>query len=103
MMNQAVETEIVPAGTANRFFRTEHLKTDLAGRTARSASVMVAAQGTKFIINMASAVVLARLLTPQDYGLIAMVAVFTNFTVLFRNLGLSAATMPKAEINHKQI
>ena len=64
---------------------------------------MVVAQGAKFIINMVSAVVLARLLTPQDYGLVAMVAVFTNFTYLFRNLGLSAATMQKAEINHQQV
>ena len=102
-MNQAVETEIVPAGTANRFFRTDHLKADLAGRTARSASVMVAAQGMKFVINMASAVILARLLSPQDYGLVAMVAILTNFVYLFKDLGLSAATMQKPEINHRQV
>ncbi len=97
------------AGTAaaadrrERFFRTDHLKADLAGRTARGGAVMVAAQGTKFVVNMASAVVLARLLTPQDYGLVAMVAVFTNFTHLFRNLGLSAATMQRAEVSSRQV
>jgi O-antigen/teichoic acid export membrane protein len=100
--SQAIKTELVSKGT-DKFFRTDHLKADLAGRTARSGVFMIAAQGSKFVINMGSAVVLARLLTPQDYGLIAMVAVFTNFTHLFRNLGLSAATMQKAEINHEQI
>jgi O-antigen/teichoic acid export membrane protein len=99
---EAIKTEIVSKGT-DRFFRTDHLKADLAGRTARSGAVMIVAQGSKFVINMISAVVLARLLTPQDYGLIAMVAVFTNFTSLFRNLGLSAATTQRAEINHQQI
>jgi O-antigen/teichoic acid export membrane protein len=99
---EAIKTEIVSKGT-DRFFRTDHLKADLAGRTARSGAVMIVAQGSKFVINMISAVVLARLLTPQDYGLIAMVAVFTNFTYLFRNLGLAAATTQRAEINHQQI
>lgn len=100
--SQAIKPELVSKGT-DRFFRTDHLKADLAGRTARSGALMIAAQGTKFVINMASAIVLARLLTPQDYGLIAMVAVFTNFTYLFRNLGLAAATTQRAEINHQQI
>lgn len=87
----------------NKHFRTDHLKADLTGRTARSGTIMIVSQGMKFLINMASAVVLARLLTPQDYGLIAMVAVVVNFSYPFRNLGLSAATMQRAEINDKQV
>lgn len=100
--SQVIETDTVSPG-ADKFFQTDHLKVDLAGRTARGGVFMIMAQGTKFLISMVSAVVLARLLTPQDYGLIAMVAVFTNFTYLFRNLGLSAATIQRAEVNHKQV
>lgn len=86
----------------------EHLKTDglmadLTGHTARSGTIMVTSQGFKFFFNMASAVVLARLLTPQDYGLIAMVAVVTNFSYPFRNLGLSAATIQKPTIDNRQV
>ena len=86
----------------------EHLKTDgltadLTGRTARSGTLMVTSQGFKFLFNMASAVVLARLLTPQDYGLIAMVAVVTNFSYPFRNLGLSTATIQKPTIDNRQV
>lgn len=52
---------------------------------------------------MASTVVLARLLTPQDFGLIAMVTAVTGFVVMFKDMGLSMATVQKAEINHAQI
>jgi PST family polysaccharide transporter len=47
--------------------------------------------------------VLARLLTPQDFGLIAMVTAVTGFVTMFKNMGLSKATVQKAEINHGQI
>ena len=96
------EFSSVPADP-DRHFRTDHLSTDLSGRTARGGAIMIVSQGMKFLINMASAVILARLLTPHDYGLIAMVAVVVNFSYPFRNLGLSAATMQRAEINNKQV
>jgi O-antigen/teichoic acid export membrane protein len=63
----------------------------------------MAAQGAKFFLRMGSTVVLARLLTPADYGLIAMVAVVTNFVMMFKDMGLSMATVQKAEIDHHQI
>jgi len=86
----------------------EHLKTDglmadLTGHTTRGGTIMVTSQGFKFFFNMASAVVLSRLLSPQDYGLIAMVAVVTNFSYPFRNLGLSAATIQKPVIDNRQV
>jgi O-antigen/teichoic acid export membrane protein len=46
---------------------------------------------------------LARLLTPEDYGLYGMVAVVINFVQMFKELGLSAATIQKKEINHQQV
>ena len=63
----------------------------------------VAAQGASFFLQMASTVVLARLLTPQDFGLIAMVTAITGFVSMFKDMGLSMATVQKAEINHSQI
>jgi len=61
------------------------------------------AQGASFFLHMGSTVVLARLLTPQDFGLIAMVTAVTGFVMMFKDLGLSTATVQKAEINHAQI
>ncbi|MHC4207446.1 MAG: oligosaccharide flippase family protein, partial [Planctomycetota bacterium] len=84
----------------NNFFNTEYLKADLKGRSVRGGAVTIAAQWIKFCLQMASMVVLARLLTPQDFGLIAMVMVVTNFVTMFKDMGLSSATIQKTEINH---
>ena len=91
------------AEAADLYFRTDHLKADLGRRTARGGAVVLGSQGFKFVINMAATVVLARLVTPQDYGLIGMVLVLTGFVALFKNLGLSAATVQRAEINSQQV
>jgi len=63
----------------------------------------MAAQGVRFFLRMGSTVVLARLLTPQDFGLIAMVTVITGFVMMFKDMGLSMATVQRDEVNHAQI
>ncbi len=60
-------------------------------------------QGVRFILQMVSTMVLARLLTPADYGLIGMVSVVVNFAVMFKDAGLSTATVQKDKISHEQI
>jgi PST family polysaccharide transporter len=87
----------------NRHFRTDHLDIDLGRRSARGGAVTIVSQGIKFFMGMAATVVLARLLSPQDYGLIAMVAVVTGFISMFKDLGLSAATIQKEKITADQI
>ena len=81
----------------------DHLKVDMGKRTARGGAVMIGSQALKFVITMGSTVVLARLLTPNDYGLIGMVVVLTGFIALFRSMGLSTATVQQPEINYDQI
>ena len=61
------------------------------------------AQLLKFLITTVATIVLARLLTPSDYGLIGMVAIFVNFVGMFPFLGLSTATMRWSELNHQQV
>ncbi|HEX8707729.1 MAG TPA: lipopolysaccharide biosynthesis protein [Pyrinomonadaceae bacterium] len=91
------------ASDPERHFRTEHLKATLKSRSARGSAVTVGAQGLKFVISMSSTVVLARLLTPQDYGLIGMVIVIIGFISMFKDMGLSLATVQRPEINHRQV
>jgi hypothetical protein len=88
---------------SDRHFRTEHLKADIKGRAARGGALTVASQGVKFVVQMGATVVLARLLTPADYGLIGMVAVVIGFVSIFKDMGLSAATIQKEEITPAQI
>jgi O-antigen/teichoic acid export membrane protein len=87
----------------DRFFRTDHLSSDLKGRTVRSGAITIASQVGKFALQTASTILVARLLTPEDYGLLGMVTIFTGFANLFSDLGLSAAVIQKEEINHRQV
>ena len=48
-------------------------------------------------------IVLARLLTPTDFGLVAMVTAITGFGQAFADLGLSEATIQQPEISHNQV
>ena len=87
----------------NRHFSTDHLQGDLAGRSARGGVVTMTAQGFKFVFSTVATIVLARLLTPEDYGLIGMVAILINFVGMFQYLGLSTATVKWSELSHKQV
>lgn len=84
-------------------FRTDQLQVDLGGRTARGGAVTIASQALKFLIGMVGSVILARLLTPQDYGLVGMVAIVMGFVSMFQYLGLSSATIQWARLTHQQV
>ena len=86
-----------------KFFDTSHLISDIKGRSIRGGAVVVASQGVKFFLQIGSTAALARLLTPSDFGLVAMVSVFTEFINLFKDLGLSMATIQKKDITHQQV
>jgi O-antigen/teichoic acid export membrane protein len=91
------------AAADSQHFRTDHLLGGLGERTVRGFAVTLVSQALKFLISVCGTIVLARLLTPEDYGLIGMVAVFTGFVAVFKDLGLSAATVQRAEISHSQV
>src|SRR5436305_358413 len=91
------------ADDRDHYFHTDHLDADLGRRSARGGAVTIGAQILKFIVSTGSTIVLARLLTPQDYGLIGMVAIITNFVGIFMYLGLSTATVRWKKLNHQQV
>ena len=47
--------------------------------------------------------VLTRLLDATDFGLVAMVTVFTGFSAMFVDAGLSMSTIQREEITHQQV
>lgn len=75
---------------------------DLKRKSVRGGMVTFASQGASVIIGLISTVVLARLLSPNDYGVIAMVMAVTSFAGLFRDLGLSSATIQKHNLTNAQ-
>src|ERR1700745_1400468 len=84
-------------------FRTEHLQADLKGRAVRGGLWTLTQQGTGFVLTSIMTVVLARLLTPADFGLVAMVTAITGLGQAFADLGLSEATIQRKEITYDQV
>ena len=87
----------------DRYFNTERLQAGLGTRTARGGAITFASQGFKFFASLGTTMVLGRLLRPADYGLIGMVVVVTGFVSMFKDLGLSAATVQREEITSAQV
>ena len=76
---------------------------DLRRRAIHGGSVTLASQLIKFGVRFISTIVLARLLTPNDYGLVGMVTAIIIFITMAKDLGLSMATVQKDNISHEQV
>jgi len=76
---------------------------DLKGRAIRGGFAKVCSQGANFALRVGSLMVLARLLDPKDFGLVGMVTAFTGVLTLFRDFGLSSATVQRVEVTEEQI
>jgi O-antigen/teichoic acid export membrane protein len=83
--------------------KTDHLLPNLKRRTISGGVVTMSAQAAKFGLNLASTVILARLLTPHDFGLVAMVTTVTSFLRVFKDAGLSIATVQRERITQAQV
>lgn len=60
-------------------------------------------QGGSQILNLIVTFILARLITPSEFGLIGMIAVFTGFAKIFVDFGFSNALIQKAGISQRDI
>jgi len=89
--------------TKDIIFESSHLSQDLARRSVRGGVTTMTAQALQFVLHMAGTMILARLLTPADFGLIGMVTVVVGFAEMFKDAGLSTATVQRATISHEQI
>ncbi len=83
------------------WFDREHIKGDLKGRSVKGGIRTVGAQIFSFTINVVTTIFLARLLLPEDYGLVAMVTSFTGFILIFKDLGLTQAIIQQDYINQQ--
>lgn len=62
----------------------------------------MAGQGVVVVANLSTTVLLARLLSPEAFGLVAMATAVTAFAALFRDVGLSAASVQAATVSEEQ-
>jgi PST family polysaccharide transporter len=61
------------------------------------------AQGLKLGTQLISVILLSRLLSPVNFGIMAMVAPVFAFIALFQDLGLTQATIQKTDIRHDEV
>jgi O-antigen/teichoic acid export membrane protein len=76
---------------------------DLKEKTIRGGFARLIAQGANFAFRIGSLMILARLLAPEDFGLVGMVTAFTGVLNLFRDFGLSTATVQREEVTEAQL
>jgi O-antigen/teichoic acid export membrane protein len=74
----------------------------LSHAAARGAMFTMAAQGSRIALQFVSVVVLARLLTPHDYGLLAIALVLVGLGEIFRDFGLTSASIQAPQLTRGQ-
>ncbi|PWW21400.1 PST family polysaccharide transporter [Geodermatophilus normandii] len=68
-------------------------------RAARAAGVTLVGQALRIVVQFGSILLLARLLLPEDYGLLAIVLVVVGIGEIVRDFGLSTAAIRAPELS----
>jgi PST family polysaccharide transporter len=78
------------------------MSTNTLARGARGGGIVILGQLARICIQLTATVLLARLLSPADFGLVAMVMVFSSFGALLRDFGISTAALQARTLTHQQ-
>ncbi len=103
-MSQVSQSEdTADPGSMDRHFETSHLEANLGSRSVRGGVVAIGNHAFRFVIQTGGTMLLARILAPEEFGLVAMVSSITGLVALLGNLGLSAATYQRSLITHREV
>jgi O-antigen/teichoic acid export membrane protein len=92
-----------PATGRDEWIGAKTVNKNLKRTAVRSWAVTATSQGAKFTITLVSTAIIARMLSPTDYGLVAMVTAMLGFISMLKDLGLSQATIQRDVITEKQV
>lgn len=87
----------------NKYFDSDQLQGELEKRSVRGGAVQSVAQAATTGVQIGATVVLARLLQPEDFGLIGMVVAVTGILERFKDMGLAKVTVQREDISHDQV
>ncbi len=76
---------------------------NLTTRTVQGVGWSGISQFTRLLLQLVITAILARLLTPNDFGLLAMAIVFANFVSIFRDFGLTAALIQRKGLTEQHL
>jgi O-antigen/teichoic acid export membrane protein len=88
---------------ADAYFQDHKESRDLGRLALRGATASVVMQYANGALQLAAAIALARLLAPDDFGLVAIVTVLTSFAPSLIDFGLGDATTQRSKITRGQI
>lgn len=74
----------------------------LGRKAARGAAATMAGQVVRFAVQIATVVLLARLLSPEDYGVMALAMVVVGMAEVIRDFGLSSAAIQAKTLSTDQ-
>lgn len=92
-----------PGEGSRRLFETAHVVADLKRLVLHGGLMKILSQAAKFALRVGVLAIMARLVTPGDYGVFAMVATFTGLLLMLKDAGLSMATVQSKTITHDAI
>ncbi|MCB9847622.1 MAG: lipopolysaccharide biosynthesis protein [Phycisphaeraceae bacterium] len=75
----------------------------LRAQSVRGGALSMIAQGAKFASMSVTTILLARILTPEDFGIVAFAMAFVSIGYLFKDLGLADATVQRPIITRAQV
>lgn len=78
-------------------------KSDLGRRSSIGILIMTASQASRFVINFGSMIILARLLQPWQFGLVAMVTPMVSFLYVFADLGLAQTVVQRPDLSELEL
>ncbi|OGW39517.1 MAG: hypothetical protein A2010_05255 [Nitrospirae bacterium GWD2_57_9] len=79
------------------------LQNDLAKRVFRSFLWVAGARYVGQVLSWAVTIVIARILSPRDYGLMGMATLFYSFLIMFAEMGFGAAVIQKKDLTEGQL
>ncbi len=86
-----------------KWFERNHAAGSLREKSIKGGISTVIAQVISFTLNISSTVIMARMLLPGDYGLVAMVTSFTGFVLIFKDLGLAQAIIQREKLTQHEV
>jgi O-antigen/teichoic acid export membrane protein len=93
--------EKVREGKYDRIF-SPTVRPDIGRKAVRGGVFVMGSEIAGAVLRIGSTAVLARLLAPEDFGLLAMVTALTVFAERFKDFGLADATVQTRDITHRQ-
>src|SRR5262245_54852140 len=82
---------------------TQHLRLTIGIRSMWGALASAGGRGGLLVLTFVYNAVLARLISPHEFGLVAMAMVVGGFLQVFKDAGLSTATIQREEITNAQV